>query len=561
MAQRTTIGGYLIHRLEELGVKHVFGVPGDYVLGFYDQLVASPLEVVGTCTEIGAGFAGDAYARVNGLGAVCITYCVGGFNALNAVAGAYAEKSPLVLISGAPGLSERERSPFLHHKVRDFNTQRLIYERVTAAAVALENADDAPELIDAALDACLRQKRPTYIEIPRDMATASCVAPKPWKRGRARSDPQTLREAVAEAAEMLRRAKRPVILGGVEIHRFGLQNLLVRLVEHTGMPIASTLLGKSMMEEDHPQYLGVYEGGMGRDDVRRVVERADCLMILGAFLTDIDLGIFTAKLDPAKTIDASAERIAIKRHVFEDIQLKDFMDTLIGALPKRKAARVRTKSPRATPFKTNPRAPMTVRRLFERVDAMLGDEHIVICDIGDSLFGAADLTIRRHTEFLSPAYYTSMGFAVPAALGAHINKRRLRPIVFVGDGAFQMTGQELSTIVRQGLDPIVIVLNNKGYSTERFIDDGPYNDILNWQYHRVPELLGAGWGTEARTEAEFDTALAQANDNRDSFSIVNVHLDPYDSSRAMERLGQRLGTKVRSSRRRHRSKPATDRRR
>ncbi len=541
---RTTVGGYLIHRLEELGVKHVFGVPGDYVLGFYDQLVASPLEVIGTCTELGAGFAGDAYARVNGLGAVCITYCVGGFNALNAVAGAYAEKSPLILISGAPGLGERERSPFLHHKVRDFNTQRLIYERVTAAAVALESAEDAPEQIDSALDACLRQKRPVYIEVPRDMTTVPCATPKPWKFDRAKSDPYTLREAVAEAAEMLRKAKRPVILGGVELHRWGLQHLLVRLVEHTGMPIASTLLGKSMMEEDHPQYLGVYEGGMGRDDVRRVVERADCLMILGAFLTDIDLGIFTAKLDPAKTINASAERIAIKRHGFEDIQLKDFMEAIIDALPKRNAMYTRTKKRREIVFKTKPRNPMTVRRLFERIDAMLNDEHIVICDIGDSLFGAADLTIRRKTEFLSPAYYTSMGFAVPAALGAHINKRKLRPIVFVGDGAFQMTGQELSTIVRNKLNPIVIVLNNKGYSTERFIDDGPYNNILNWHYHLMPELLGAGWGAEARTEAEFDAALAHANDNKKAFSIINVHLDPYDSSRAMERLGRRLGKSI-----------------
>ncbi|HRI87371.1 MAG TPA: thiamine pyrophosphate-binding protein, partial [Candidatus Hydrogenedentes bacterium] len=326
MPQRTTVGGYLIHRLEELGLRHVFGVPGDYVLGFYDMLVASELKVIGTCTELGAGFAADAYARVNGLGAACITYCVGGFNALNAVAGAYAEKSPLVLISGAPGLSERERSPFLHHKVRDFNTQRLIFERVTVAAVALENSDDAPGQIDAALDACIRQKRPIYIEIPRDMASAACLAPKPWTFDRVKSDPDVLKEAVDEAAAMIRKAKRPVVLGGVEIHRFGLQNTLKKLVEHTGMPIASTLLGKSMMEEDHPQYLGVYEGAMGRDDVRNVVERADCLMILGAFLTDIDLGIFTAKLDPAVTINASAERIAIKRHVFEDLQLKDFME-------------------------------------------------------------------------------------------------------------------------------------------------------------------------------------------------------------------------------------------
>lgn len=541
MPQRSTVGGYLIHRLEELGVRHVFGVPGDYVLGFYDQLVASPLEVIGTCTELGAGFAGDAYARVNGLGAVCITYCVGGFNALNAVAGAYAEKSPLILISGAPGLGERERSPFLHHKVRDFNTQRLIFERVTAAAVALESPEDAPSQIDAALDACLRQKRPVYIEIPRDVAAVPCAAPKPWKFDRAKSDTQALREAVAEASAMLRAAKRPVILGGVELHRFGLQSTLVRLVEHTGMPIASTLLGKSMMEEDHPQYLGVYEGGMGRDDVRRAVERADCLMILGAFLTDIDLGVFTAKLDPAKTINASAERIAIKRHVFENIQLKDFMDRLIDALPKRRARTKRTPKNKPAIFKARPMAPMTVRRLFERIDAMLTDEHIVICDVGDSLFGAADLTVRKHTEFLGPSYYTSMGFAVPAALGAHINKRKLRPIVFVGDGAFQMTGQELSTIVRNKLNPIVIVLNNKGYSTERFIDDGPYNDVLNWNYHLVPQLLGAGWGCEARTEGELDAALEQASENKRSFSIINVHLDPYDSSRAMERLGRRLG--------------------
>lgn len=550
MPQRTTVGEYLIHRLEELGVKHVFGVPGDYVLGFYDQMVASRLEVIGTCTELGAGFAGDAYARVNGLGAVCITYCVGGFNALNAVAGAYAEKSPVVLISGAPGLGERERSPFLHHKVRDYNTQRMIYERVTAAAVALENAEDAPEQIDLALEACVRQKRPVYIEIPRDMATVPCAAPKPWTFDRARSDAHTLKEAVAEAAEMLRKAKHPMILGGVEIHRFGLQSLLVRLVEHTGLPIASTLLGKSMIEEDHPSYLGVYAGAMGREDVRLAVERADCLMILGAFLTDIDLGIFTAKLDPSKTVHASAERIGIKRHVYEGIQLRDFMSGLLDALPKRKAKRTRPKAPRKIEFKTKPRSSMTVRRLFERIDAMLSDDYIVICDVGDSLFGASDLTVRSHTEFLGPSYYASMGFAVPAALGAQVNKRKLRPVVFVGDGAFQMTGQELSTIVRNKLNPIVVVLNNKGYSTERFIDDGPYNDILNWHYHRMPELLGVGWGTEARTEAEFDGALAQAADNKESFSIINVHLDPYDSSRAMERLGKSLGKNIKKAKKR-----------
>ena len=214
MRNQTTIGEYLIHRLEELGVADVFGVPGDYVLGFYDLLVESRMNVIGTCTEAGAGFATDAYARVNGLGVLCITYCVGGLNALNSVAGAYAEKSPVIVISGAPGLNERAKSPLLHHKVRDFNTQRLIFEKVTVAAVAIEDASTAPRDIDDMLEACLRHKRPVYIELPRDMVEASCALPKPWKTRWVESDPDALDEAIAETSAMVRNAKRPVILAG-----------------------------------------------------------------------------------------------------------------------------------------------------------------------------------------------------------------------------------------------------------------------------------------------------------------------------------------------------------
>jgi len=168
----------------------------------------------------------------------------------------------------------------------------------------------------------------------------------------------------------------------------------------------------------------------------------------------------------------------------------------------------------------------------------------VIADPGDGLFGAADLTIHRRTEFLSPAYYASMGFAVPAALGAQINHPHLRPIVFVGDGAFQMTGQELSTIVRYGLNPIVFVLNNKGYTTERFIQDGPYNDVHEWAYHRWPEVLRQGLGLEARTEDEFEDALAKAEKYTSGFVILNVHFDPLDRSKALERLARRLRARV-----------------
>jgi indolepyruvate decarboxylase len=544
MPKKTTVGGYLIHRLEELGVKDIFGVPGDYVLGFYDLLVESDLNVVGTCTEAGAGFATDAYARINGLGAVCITYCVGGLNTLNSVAGAYAEKSPMIVISGAPGLDERARSPLLHHKVRDFDTQKQIFENVTVASVAIEDAESAPRLIDKTIDACLRHKRPVYIELPRDMVSLPCAAPKPWKKRVPKSDKEALDEAVAEAAAMLRSAKRPVILAGVEIHRFSLQNDLLRLVEKTGYPIAATLLGKSVVRESHPQYLGIYEGAIGREDVRKTVERADCVLILGAFMTDINLGIYTAQLDVSRTINAISEGVSIKHHLYKDVKLKHFVDSLTRAKlgPKKKATLRRRAEPK--PFKPRKNRPLSVARFFARMNDYLGERNMVICDIGDCLFGAADLVIQKQTEFISPAYYTSMGFAIPATLGAQMRKRHLRPIVFVGDGAFQMTCQELSTIVRHGLNPIIFVLNNKGYSTERFINDGPYNDIHDWAYHKWPELLRAGWGAEAHTEGELEEHLTKATKNTKSLSIINLHLDPYDRSQAMGRLGKRLSERI-----------------
>jgi indolepyruvate decarboxylase len=266
--------------------------------------------------------------------------------------------------------------------------------------------------------------------------------------------------------------------------------------------------------------------------------------MLGAFMTDINLGIYTADLDPALTINATSERISVKYHHYEDITFKDFLEgltkTSLGA--KHKLANLPKAKPK--PFRAKHGQKVTVKRFFQRMNEYLEGNSVVICDIGDSLFGAADLTIHRRTEFLSPAYYTSMGFAVPAALGAQIGNRKLRPIVFVGDGAFQMTGQELSPIARYGLNPIVFVLNNKGYTTERFINEGPYNDIHDWAFHLWPEMLRTGWGCEVRTEGELEEALEKAKANKKSFSIINLHLDPLDKSEALDRLGKRLSKRV-----------------
>src|SRR5919205_408867 len=242
------VGGYLIQRLYDHGVRHIFGVPGDFVLGFYQQLIQSnKLRVINTCDEQGAAFAADAYARINGLGAVCVTYCVGGLKIVNATAQAFAEKSPLVVISGAPGIKERQKNPLLHHKVRDFDTQQKIFEHVTVDSVLIDDPLTAAQDIDRVLSSAIRYKRPVYIEIPRDKvsepisipsSSTSAIHSKSVKQQvRYESDIDSMREALAEATAMINSSKQPVIVAGVELHRFGLQDELLKLVANTNIPV------------------------------------------------------------------------------------------------------------------------------------------------------------------------------------------------------------------------------------------------------------------------------------------------------------------------------------
>ena len=309
-----TIGEYLISRLRAHGVGHVFGIPGDYVLGFYEMLRQSELVTITTCDEQGAGFAADAYARLRGLGVVCVTYCVGGLKVANTTAEAFAEKSPVVVISGAPGMKEREKNPLLHYKVREFDTQKKVFEQLTVASTVLSDAQTAFAEIDRVLHAALRFKRPVYIELPRDMLAVTGSEAHIPREMHEESDASTLREALHEATFMINNARQPVILADVEVHRFGLQEAVLELLEKTGIPFATTILGKSVIGEQHPLYLGVYEGAMGRDDVRAYVESSDCVILLGAFMTDINLGIYTAKLDQGKSIYATSEKLAIRRN-------------------------------------------------------------------------------------------------------------------------------------------------------------------------------------------------------------------------------------------------------
>src|SRR5882724_11181579 len=379
MKTSLSIGDYLIQRLYAHGVRHVFGIPGDYVLGFYDLLSRSKLRLVNTCDEQGAGFAADAYARVRGLGAVCVTYCVGGLKIANTTAGSFAEKSPVVVISGAPGIKEREKNPLLQHKVKEFDTQKKVFEQLTVASTVLSDPQTAFQEIDRVLHAALRFKRPVYIELPRDQVFVPGIPHHKTPDMHERSNAKSLRAALAEAVEMINRARQPVILADVEVHRFGLQDQVLKLVQKTNIPVAATVLGKSVIGEQHHFYLGIYEGAMGRDDVRQYVESSDCVILLGAFMTDINLGVYTARLDPARSIYATSEKLSIGYHTYEDVRFKDFLRGLLGLRLRRRRLGKIPRPARIDRFKIKTgRAKMTVKRLFERLNAFLSEHTVVV---------------------------------------------------------------------------------------------------------------------------------------------------------------------------------------
>lgn len=555
------VGNYLIQRLYDHDVRHIFGVPGDFVLGFYQELIQSnKLKVINTCDEQGAAFAADAYARINGLGVVCVTYCVGGLKIVNATAQAFAEKSPVVVISGAPGIKERRKNPLLHHKVQDFDTQQKIFEHVTVDSVLVDNPRTAAKDIDRVLSSATRYKRPVYIELPRDKVSIPIyqeqyVDPSTTYSKTAKieegceTDMDSMQEALAEATAMINSSKQPVIIAGVEIHRFGLQDKLLRLTYKTNIPVVATVLSKSVISEDHPSYLGVYEGAMGHQSVREYVESSDCLILLGALMTDINFSISPTPIEQSKSIYVTSEKLSIKYHNFENVLLQDFLISLIEAPLERKDFVLVEKQGNVKNnnkhFSAARNQKITVKRLFERLNFSITDNRIVIADVGDSLFGALDLTVHGQTDFLSPAYYCSMGFAVPAAIGAQLASPTLRPIVIVGDGAFQMTGMEISTIIRFALNPIIIILNNNGYGTERPMLDGPFNDILPWNYYRIPEIIGHGKGFVIETEDQLEESLSAAERiySKD-LCVLDVHLDIHDGSPALQRLTESLGKKV-----------------
>lgn len=541
-SKTTSIGQYLLDQLQAKGVEHIFGVPGDYILKFDKMIEEHPIHFINSTRENTAGLMADAYARIKGMGVACITYGVG-INITNSVSQANVESSPLVVISGAAGAKEFASGQNLHHMLKESSTnerdttQMEILQKITVAQVLLDNPQTAQQQIDWVLDQCLSKKKPVYIEIPRDQVDAHFNPIEQITEHKNQCDPEALEEVLEEIAQLLRNSTKPVIWVGHEIQRYGLVDSVLKFAEKYCIPIASSLLGKTTVSEYHPLYMGVYQGQMSLDEIKDYVEGSDTIFILGVILNDVNTGLFTSELKQKQKITATTKEIKVNHHHYDDIHLTDLVQGLANLDLN---IRFHTDYPACIDRKPPPFSPkkgknISVERLFHCIQKHLKAEHIVVSDFGDSLFGCGDLTLEQDS-FLSNSYFATLGFGIPASIGASLAIPQKHIVGVVGDGAFQMTCTELSTALKYHADPIIILLNNHGYATERPILDGEFNDIHCWKYSKIPLLLGGGSGTYVKTEEELEKALSKAFTKRGEFQLIEIELGKSDYSHALQRF-------------------------
>ena len=542
--KKPTLGQFLFDYFYKKGIHHAFGIPGDFALPMFRWLDKSDIDLITMTHEPSVGFAADAYARINGLGLACVTYCVGGLNMVNSIACAYAEKSPVIVVSGAPSMADRQEDQLIHHKVKTFDTQRRIYEEVTYANTVLHDPETAADEIVRMVALAKQHCRPVYIEVPFDMVDKPIALPSAKKKSIVPlCDNEALDECLREATAMINKAKKPVLIADIELHRHGLTDMATEIAHKFNIPIAATMLSKSIIRETNPLYIGVYSGGLSDSACQEYVESSDCVVMLGAFVSDVFLGWYTAHMERRKTIVVTTEKVQVGLHNYQKVPFTEFLKGLDNAEIKPKKA---FKNPNI-PEKVKPlaeseyRTPLTAEAMFRIIGTHIGEGSTLVCDTGDALVGAIGLRTLKRKTFISDAYYLSMGFAVPAGIGAiAATKEKGRVFVLVGDGAFQMTGMELSTAAKYGMKPIVIIINNDGFGTQRHIIDGSFNDIHRWNYTKIREVLGYGKAIQATTMGAMEKALKEAVET-DEMVIIEAVVPRNDCSPPLKRLGEALG--------------------
>jgi len=502
---------YLLERLADYNVDHLFGIPGDYVIPFFTEAEKTGIRMVTTTHEPSAGFAADGYARVKGLGVAVATWGVGALNMVNAAAQAFAERSPVLFISGAPEIDGRSPDRLLHHVIRNWDTQLQIFKEVTCASANLTDRSQVCEQIDTVLYEVMRLRRPGYIEIPRDISRSDVEKRSAVRRAEKRGPPSRdqLSRVTAQIVQLINESKLPVIYAGVEIERFNLRSELIRLAKKVNLPVTTSLLGKSVFPETHPNFAGMYLGAIGSQVARDLVEKSDCVLLLGGFMTDFDSGFFTVRIRDENLILADASQVRVHGEVYPDITLTDLIRSLLlshGFTP-RNLSLPKTEAKEAPPCSSE----LTSQTIVKELNSFIRDDMVAVADVGDCLFSCLDLQVNK---FIAPAFYASVGFGVPAGIGVGLADPTRRPVILVGDGGFQMTGVELCTAKKLEQNPIVIVFDDGYYGTLRaFGPELKSFELAGWDYVSVGKALGCD-GSSASTPLEFRDSLRSALESK-----------------------------------------------
>ena len=523
----------LLHALKDHGARQIFGIPGDFALPYFRVIEQSRILPLYTLShEPAVGFAADASARAHqGLGVAAVTYGAGALNMVNAVAAAYAEKSPLVVLSGGPGKGESRSGLLLHHQAKTLDSQFQMFREITCDQVKLDDAVRAPADIARVLASALRNSEPVYIEIPRDMVDQPCAPVV--RQAQAGIDREALDACVGEILARLAAARSPVLMAGIEVRRYGLEDKVAMLSRRLGLPVVTSFMGRGLLAEHDAPLVGTYMGVAGLPEITQLVEASDGLFLLGEIVCDTNFAVSETKIDMRKTIQALDGRLTLGYHVYPQLPLAALVDGLLARVgeSEKPFAITRPSYPHGLIADAATIAPTDIATAVNDLMAAHGKMPIA-ADMGDCLFTAMEI---EHTALVAPGYYATMGFGVPAGLGLQAATGQ-RPLILVGDGAFQMTGWELGNCRRYGWDPIVLLFNNASWEMLRtFQPESGFNDLGHWGYAEMAAGMG-GDGVRVNTRAELKAALDKAVATRGRFQLIEVTLPKGVLSSTLQRF-------------------------
>jgi pyruvate decarboxylase len=548
----TSVGSYLASRLEQVGIKHHFAVAGDYNLVLLDQLLLNKnIQQVYCCNELNCSFAAEGYSRANGAAACIVTFSVGSLTAFDGLAGAYAEELPVILISGAPNSNDFGANHLVHHALGTLDLQYPLdaARRITCEAVSITHPEEAPCLIDKAIRAALRERKPAYIEIPCNLAPAPCSKPGPvsWLVEKSKSNPSSLEAAVRAAAEFLNKAVRPVLLAGSKLRSHGAIESFRSLAEAVGCGVAVMPAAKSFFPEQHKHFIGIYLGAASSPGCGEIVDSADVVLAAGPLFTDYTTTGWTAQPSENRLIQVEPNRVRVGGTVFDGVYLSEFLAALTKVVKQNSESLSefqRTKVEVAQPSVAAPDVPLTRAEMCRQIQSVIDAHTTLLVETGDSWFNGFNMNLPDGAEFEVEMQWGHIGWSVPATFGYAVRARDRRIVLMVGDGSFQLTAQEVCQMIRLNLPVLIFLVNNRGYTIEVEIHDGPYNNVKNWDYAGLIEVFnaddGKGLGLRATNGGELAAAIEKALEHKSGPTLIECTIERDDCTKQLLEWGTRV---------------------